>query len=168
MPSASRSRQEQLGRASAAEWAGPAALAAHIVNLARFSIGVPAAFVGIWGFWKLARTNSHTAAVLLAALAAGILALLPQGSALMRHHLPLLPLFALAIITDNLLSDAHGADATALFSFLRFVFVALAACSLALVGYPFNGVGLTCTSRMPAGCQRSSGKSPTPLGDYGA
>lgn len=46
-----------------------------------------------------------------------------------------LAVFALAIITDNLLSDAHGADATALFSFLRFVFVALAASSLVLLGY---------------------------------
>ncbi len=46
-----------------------------------------------------------------------------------------LAVFALAISTHGLLGESHGTESASLFTFLRFVFVALSAATLVLVGF---------------------------------
>lgn len=79
----------------AGEWAGPTMMVDHVVHLARFSIGPPAAIIGAWGLWSLARTDARTGHILLTALAAGFLAFVPQGLPLMRNHMAMTPFVVL-------------------------------------------------------------------------
>jgi hypothetical protein len=80
---------------TAGEWAGPTMMGEHVAHLARFSIGLPAALIGVWGLWRLTRIDARTGRIILGALAAGFLALVPQGLPLMRNHLVLAPFVVL-------------------------------------------------------------------------
>ncbi len=68
----------------------------HLVDLARFSLGIPAVILAGYGLWVLRRRNPPVFALLAAALLAGAVALLPQNWPLMRYHLPLVPFCAVA------------------------------------------------------------------------
>ena len=83
------------GWTMAGEWASPTMMGEHLVNLARFSIGLPAAIIGVWGLWRLTRIDARAGRIFVAALAASVLALVPQGPALMRNHLTLAPFVVL-------------------------------------------------------------------------
>jgi Dolichyl-phosphate-mannose-protein mannosyltransferase len=74
----------------------PILLAQHLVDLARFSLGIPAVALAAYGLWVLRRRNSPLFAILAVALLAGGISLLPQNWPLMRYHLPLVPLCAVA------------------------------------------------------------------------
>jgi Dolichyl-phosphate-mannose-protein mannosyltransferase len=77
----------------------PLLLGWHLVYLARFSLGVPAVILAVYGLWVLRRRNAPVFAILAAALLTGAVSLLPQNWPLMRYHLPLVPLCAVAAAT---------------------------------------------------------------------
>lgn len=83
------------GGTAAREWASPTKIAESILQLARFSIGFPAALAGAWGVWSLRRADAATGRLIFLGLAAGVFAFVLQGGSHMRQHLPLLPLFAI-------------------------------------------------------------------------
>jgi hypothetical protein len=74
----------------------PILWAEHLAGLARFSLGIPAFLLAGYGLWILRRRQPAMFALIAVALAAGWIALLPQNWPLMRYHLPLVPLCAVA------------------------------------------------------------------------
>jgi hypothetical protein len=74
----------------------PLLLGQHLADLGRFSIGIPAVILASYGLWILRRRNAALFAILAAALLAGVVSLVPQNWPLMRYHLPLAPLCAVA------------------------------------------------------------------------
>jgi Dolichyl-phosphate-mannose-protein mannosyltransferase len=74
----------------------PLLLGLHVADLARFSLGVPAAILAGYGLWVLRRRHAGVFAIVAAALLAGAVSLLPQNWPLLRYHLPLVPLCAVA------------------------------------------------------------------------
>jgi len=73
-----------------------ALLAQHLTDLARFSLGIPAAVLACYGLWTLRLRNPAFYAIVATALTAGVVSLVPQHWPLMRYHLPLAPLCAVA------------------------------------------------------------------------
>ena len=74
----------------------PVLLGQSLLDMARFSLGLPAALLAIWGFARLWRSGSLEGRLLPIVFGAGLLALIPQHWPLMRYHLPLVPLAAIA------------------------------------------------------------------------
>jgi hypothetical protein len=74
----------------------PLLLAQHFADLARFSLGIPAVLLAGYGLWVLRRRNASLFAIMASALLAGVIGLAPQNWPLMRYHLPLAPLCAVA------------------------------------------------------------------------
>ncbi len=74
----------------------PVLLGQHFLGLARFSLGLPALALAVHGLWTLRRRKPPLFALLSVVLAAGWIGLLPQNWPLMRYHLPLVPLCAVA------------------------------------------------------------------------
>jgi hypothetical protein len=67
-----------------------------LLDMARFSLGLPAALLAVWGFALLWRRGSLEGRLLPIVFGAGLLAIIPQHWSLMRYHLPLVPLAAIA------------------------------------------------------------------------
>jgi hypothetical protein len=77
----------------------PTLIAQHLAGLSRFSLGIPGFVLAVYGLWALRRRNPRFFALVSLALAAGFVSLLPQNWPLMRYHLPLVPLCAVAAAT---------------------------------------------------------------------
>ncbi|MEX2301386.1 MAG: glycosyltransferase family 39 protein [Bryobacterales bacterium] len=73
----------------------PILIAQHLAGLSRFSLGIPGMVLAVFGLWALRRSPKEFALISVA-LAAGLVSLLPQNWPLMRYHLPLVPLCAVA------------------------------------------------------------------------
>lgn len=74
----------------------PALLGRSLLDMARFSVGIPAAALAVAGLVLLWRRGGLEGRLLPAVFVAGLLALIPQHWPLMRYHLPLAPLAAVA------------------------------------------------------------------------
>ena len=74
----------------------PALLGQHVVALARFSLGIPAALLAGWGFWLLGRRGSPAGWMAPVMFIVGLITLLPQNWPLLRYQLPLVPFCAAA------------------------------------------------------------------------
>ena len=83
-------------------------------GLARFSLTLPSAVLGAIGLWQLGRRRGFEGWLLPIAVVVGWLSILPLNWPLMRYHLPIVPLFAVAAglaIASLRRSEAFGAVA---------------------------------------------------------
>ena len=74
----------------------PALLGQSLLDMARFSVGIPTAVLALPGLAMLWRRGGVEGRLLPAVFAAGLLAIVPQHWPLMRYHLPLAPVAAIA------------------------------------------------------------------------
>ena len=95
----------------------PALLGQSLLDMARFSVGVPAALLAGVGLVQLWRRGGLEGWLLPVIFVTGLLALIPQHWPLMRYHLPLAPVAAVcaALALESLGRWSRPAGAVAVF-----------------------------------------------------